>query len=79
MTFPGLRRTERLGVGRIRGPYEYDENLYFPHKRPVEWLTLEPWHLPEQEGLQNVVWELGKSASNLKLQGMSLARLLPYA
>lgn len=54
-----------LGVGRIRGPYEYDGDLPFPHKRPVEWLTLEPWQMPEQEGLQNIVWELGRNASNL--------------
>ena len=54
-----------LGVGRIRGPYEYDGNLSFPHKRAVEWLTREPWQMPDQEGLQNVVWELGRNASNL--------------
>ena len=31
-----------LGVGKVRGPYEYDSSLGFPHKRPVEWLTLDP-------------------------------------
>jgi 5-methylcytosine-specific restriction protein B len=53
------------GVGRIRGPYGYDSDLSFPHRRPVEWLTLEPWQMPDQEGLQNIVWELGRNASNL--------------
>jgi 5-methylcytosine-specific restriction enzyme B len=53
------------GVGRIHGRYEYDSNLSFPHKRPVEWLTLERWQMPGQEGLQNIVWELGRNASNL--------------
>ena len=30
-----------LGIGRVRGQYEYDGSLQFPHKRPVEWLLLE--------------------------------------
>jgi 5-methylcytosine-specific restriction protein B len=54
-----------LAVGRIRGSYEYDGDLKFPHKRPVEWLLLEPWQLPAQEGLRTTVYELGKSADNL--------------
>jgi 5-methylcytosine-specific restriction enzyme B len=54
-----------LGIGRVRGPYEYDEKLAFPHKRPVEWLLVEPWLMPEQEGLRTTVWELGRSAANL--------------
>src|ERR1035437_649526 len=44
-----------LGVGRVRGPYEYDGSLGFPHKRPVEWLLLGSWQMPEQEGLRTVV------------------------
>jgi 5-methylcytosine-specific restriction protein B len=29
-----------LGVGRVRGPYEFDPSLGFPHKRPApSWLT----------------------------------------
>lgn len=54
-----------LSVGRIRGPYEYDGSLTFPHKRPVDWLLHEPWRMPQQEGLRTTVWELGKSAENL--------------
>jgi 5-methylcytosine-specific restriction enzyme B len=54
-----------LGVGRVRGPYEYDGGLAFPHKRPVEWLLLEPWSMPHAEGLQTTVVEIGKHAENL--------------
>jgi 5-methylcytosine-specific restriction enzyme B len=54
-----------LGVGRVRGPYEYDGSLDFPHKRSVEWLTLDSWQMPEQEGRRTTVYELGKSAANL--------------
>jgi 5-methylcytosine-specific restriction protein B len=52
-----------LGVGRVVGSYEYDGDLRFPHKRPVEWLLLDPWAQPE--GLLHTVWQLGKSAENL--------------
>jgi 5-methylcytosine-specific restriction enzyme B len=66
-----------LGVGRIRGPYEYDGNLHFPHKRSVEWLTIEPWQMPNQEGLQNIVWELGRNAPNLLELERRLSRREP--
>jgi len=54
-----------LGVGRVSGPYEFDGNLGFPHKRPVEWLLLDAWKMPESEGLRTTVYELGRSADNL--------------
>lgn len=54
-----------LGVGRVRGTYEYDGKLSFPHKRRVEWLLLDPWRLPELEGPRTTAYELGKSAANL--------------
>lgn len=66
-----------LGVGRIRGSYEYDGNLSFPHKRPVEWLLLEPWQMPEPEGPLTTVFELGKSAANLLELEQRLFRLDP--
>lgn len=54
-----------LGIGRIKGPYDYDEGLTFPHKRPVEWLRLESWWMPEAEGPRTAFFELGKKAANL--------------
>jgi 5-methylcytosine-specific restriction protein B len=54
-----------LGVGRVRGPYEYDGGLGFPHKRPVEWLSLDSWRMPDQEGPRTTIYELGRSATNL--------------
>jgi 5-methylcytosine-specific restriction protein B len=54
-----------LAIGRVSGPYSYDGTLEFPHKRSVEWLLLEPWHMPAQEGLQTTVYELGRKAHNL--------------
>jgi 5-methylcytosine-specific restriction protein B len=54
-----------LGVGRVRGSYEYDGSLGFPHKRPVEWLSLDSWRMPDHEGPRTTVYELGRSAANL--------------
>lgn len=54
-----------LGIGRITGPYRYDANTAFPHQRPVEWLSLDRWRMPEPEGPRTTVYELGRSASNL--------------
>lgn len=55
-----------LGVGRVRGPYEYQGDLSFPHKRPVGWLLIdERWKMSEPEGLRTTVYELGRSTANL--------------
>jgi 5-methylcytosine-specific restriction protein B len=54
-----------LGVGRVSGPYEYDPELDFPHKRPVEWLLLDDWQMPVTEGPRTTVFELGRNADNL--------------
>ncbi len=54
-----------LGIGRLAGAYSYDGTLEFPHRRPVEWLILEPWQMPTQEGLRTTVYELGRNAQNI--------------
>ena len=63
-----------LGIGRVSGGYEYNEALTFPHTRPVEWLSLGNWVLPEIEGLHTSCVELGRHAANIleierRLQG----------
>ncbi|HUT02930.1 MAG TPA: AAA family ATPase [bacterium] len=55
-----------LGVGRVTGGYEYDASSGFPHRRPVEWLSLDQWQMPNKnEGLRTTVWKLGKYPENL--------------
>jgi 5-methylcytosine-specific restriction enzyme B len=54
-----------VGVGKVSGAYRYDETLRFPHLRPVQWLSLERWDLPEAEGPRTTVFELGRKAANL--------------
>jgi len=56
---------EVIGVGRVRGPYQYDNRHRFPHLRPVEWLLLDPWELPVLEGPRTTVFELGRYPENI--------------
>ena len=54
-----------LGVGRVTGDYRYELGSDFPHRRPVEWQSLEEWKMPEAEGLQTTVHRLKKFPLNL--------------
>lgn len=54
-----------LGIGRVAGPYRYDpSDEHSPHRRPVEWLRLDEWTLPQQEGLQTTVFPIRKYVAN---------------
>jgi 5-methylcytosine-specific restriction protein B len=68
-----------LGVGRVRGPYEYDRSLGFPHKRPVDWLLLDSWRMTDLEGPRTTVFELGRSAVNLLELEQRVSRRDPAA
>lgn len=58
--------TRVRGVGRIAGPYFYRSgDGPAPHRRPVEWLAVDEWKLPESEGLLTTFVALGKSSQNL--------------
>ncbi|RLS82149.1 MAG: DUF4357 domain-containing protein [Planctomycetota bacterium] len=55
-----------LGVGRVTGGYEHDPTAWFPHQRPVEWLSDDEWQMPDpKDGLQSTVRELRKYLTNL--------------
>ena len=53
-----------LGIGKVDGPYQYDEKEEFPHKRSVEWQDLDQWQMPEIEGPRTTVFRFGKKDSN---------------
>jgi len=60
-----------LGVGRITGPYNYDESEPHeaPHRRRVEWHNTDRWSLPQSnEGLQTTVSKIRKSDNRLALE-----------
>ncbi len=54
-----------LGIGRVVGEYHHEAGSDFPHRRPVKWLSLDEWKMPEPEGLQTTVHRLKKSFTNL--------------
>ncbi len=47
-----------LGIGKVTGGYVFKEGPNFSHRRPVEWLSLDPWDLPEKEGLTSTLSKL---------------------
>lgn len=47
-----------LGIGRVIGGYEYQEGKTFPHTRPVKWLSLDEWKLPQADGLRTTCYRL---------------------
>jgi 5-methylcytosine-specific restriction enzyme B len=61
----GLNTTFLQLAGRVAGGYSHEPGSDFPHRRPVEWLSLEEWRMPEPEGLQTTVHRLTKAPANL--------------
>ncbi|MDI3287336.1 AAA family ATPase [Polyangium sp. 15x6] len=51
-----------LGIGRIKGDYQYTPGVEFCHRRPVEWLSIDEWKMPERDGLMTTVHLLTKPA-----------------
>ena len=39
------------GIARVSGAYEYHPGSDFPHRKPVEWLSLDEWDMPVWKGL----------------------------
>ena len=57
-----------LGIGRLTAePYRYDPQTQpdAPHRRPVQWLDIEDWTLPTNEGPRTTVFRLRKYPENL--------------
>ncbi len=54
-----------LGIGRVVGGYTFEPDSDAPHRRPVEWLSLDEWDMPKPEGLRTTVCEVRKDAGNL--------------
>ncbi|MGI9060611.1 MAG: AAA family ATPase [Ktedonobacteraceae bacterium] len=57
-----------LGVGRVRGGYTYEPTSDFPHRLPVEWLSLEEWQQLDVEGLQTTVYRMKKDMNLLEAE-----------
>jgi len=47
-----------LGVGEVTGPYQYSSGLPFPHRRAVEWRSIDEWVSEVPEALRTTVGDL---------------------
>jgi 5-methylcytosine-specific restriction protein B len=57
-----------LGVGRVSGPYRY-ENTAAPHRRPVKWISVGEWSLPQpEEGKLTTVFQLKQETNLLEIE-----------
>lgn len=50
-----------LGVGRITGDCTHVPGTLYANRRPVEWLSLEPFAAPDKTGLRTTVYPLDKA------------------
>jgi 5-methylcytosine-specific restriction protein B len=57
-----------IGIGKIRGGYQYDGTKQFCHIRPVEWLSFEEWALPISEGLRTTVNTIRKDTNLIETE-----------
>jgi 5-methylcytosine-specific restriction protein B len=59
-----------LGIGRVTGTagYEYDPSSGFPHRRPVEWLSLEEWQQPDFEGKLTTLHQMRKDVNLIQAE-----------
>ncbi len=39
------------GIAKVTGSYEFHPGSDFPHRKPVEWLSLDEWDMPAWKGL----------------------------
>ena len=53
-----------IGIGRVNEGYSYDSTSDFPHRRGVEWYSLNEWKMTSPEGLQTTVHEVRKYPEN---------------
>lgn len=56
---------EVLGIGRVTGEYQFELGQEFPHRRSVDWLSLDKWKLPTPEGLRTTIHQIRKHPDNL--------------
>jgi 5-methylcytosine-specific restriction enzyme B len=64
-----------LGIGKVIGKYAYQPSSDFPHRYPVQWLSLEEWQLHNTEGKLTTVWRLQEDVNLLETEKRILGAL----
>jgi len=66
-----------LGCGKVKGDYFYANGSEAPHRRSVEWLSLEEWQMPEREGLRTTVNPMRKARNLVGIEEKLLDPFIP--
>jgi 5-methylcytosine-specific restriction protein B len=66
-----------LGIGRVTGQYQFVTGSEFPHRRSVEWLSLEEWRPPKPEGLQTTLHQIRDFPNLIEIEQRLLEPVLP--
>lgn len=66
-----------LGTGKVKGEYYYESGSAAPHRRHVEWLSLEERKMPEKEGLRTTVSPLRKARNLVAIEEKLLDPFIP--
>ena len=69
-----------LGIGRVTGDYgdyHYDPSHHLPHRRSVEWLSLESWKQPDLEGMLTTVHRMRKDKNLLEAEQKIFSPVVP--
>jgi 5-methylcytosine-specific restriction protein B len=68
-----------LGIARVTGGYSYVPDSDFPHRRQVEWLSLQEFELPHPgEGLQRSVCKLTDAVNLVDIEHRLLGAQKPF-
>lgn len=66
-----------LGIARVAGPYQYEAGSEFPHRRLVEWLSLEEWDKPQPEGVRTTLHPIRDHSTLVEIERRLLASKPP--
>jgi 5-methylcytosine-specific restriction protein B len=66
-----------LGIGRVNGEYQFVTGSEFPHRRAVDWLSLEEWGPAKPEGLQTTVHQIREIPNQIEIERRLLSPVPP--
>lgn len=57
-----------LGIGRVTGPYYHEAGTKLPHRRPVEWLSLDEWRMPSPMAIETTLLVIGDARNIVAIE-----------
>ena len=69
--------TTTLGIGRVTGGYYFVAGSEFPHRRAVEWLSLDEWRPAKSKNLQTTLHQIRRYSDLIEIEQHLLEPVLP--